>query len=588
MRIVSSWVDQTPQNTLKLLSPPSAIRFKFRVEASETKRWLVASRRDIARHLQTSSGFKISSVRRDLRRTTVASSLIRSLRISPSPPRGGSRLTQLIVFALTHPLHTVLNISRNFIIDVESTGDVVHWNEEQRPPLTTAFVFDEELDFWSRSMAVSDSNRASIKLFNVAVSIGVPASSLPLIKFACSSPTEFLNFVVETHSIDIASTYGEVLAPLPHYRGIELLVRGVNHPKVQRIRAVTQGVLDHTGRDTTPLFSHRQLDNRRTLQLRDVEVLFGRFTVCGESLYLFESGADLRNPNPAGLWPYFWSRPPLGGKALLLDGREEQHIREAAAGFGRIDSNWFHLLIETLPRLVDVCDATSDEVPLLVQDGIPETGLDLIRGLIGPNRAIQQLSSNVIKVGTLYVATGRTAAVDSPYLDVLTCSLEKQSLLSLRSRIWKSFPESSNQNLPQRIVAVRNSHYRRLTNSQRVLRQACRSGFEPVALGAQSVGEQVALFKNADEIVIQTGAGMANLLFARPGTRVLGLVGPNKDQWKFWADFCDVLDLDSRFVVGNPAGRKDDDSAHADFRIPISHLKKTLVPGLRSDREARL
>jgi len=581
MQIVSSWVEQTPQETFRSSKPPTVVRLIFHVEGSKTHRRLAPLRRNITRQLQPSPGFRVTSVRRDLQPATVVSSLIRSVRTNPSPLRQGSRLAQLVVFLLTHPMISIHSITRNFKIQIETTGDVVDWSEHQHPPLMTAFAFDETLDFWSRSMAVEGPEWLSMKLLNISTGIEAPARYLPLIRFACDAPEQFLNFVADTFSLDIARTYGSVLAPLPHYSGIQLLLDEDNCPRTPRIRPVVQQVLDHSGVGSTRFFSHSQLDILQNLKISDSDVMFGKFTVCGESLFLFENGADLRGSNTAGLWPYFWSRPPLGGKALLLDSQEERFIPEGAAGFGRVDSNWFHLLIETLPRLVEVCDATSNEVPLLIQDRIPKTGLELIQRLIGPKRSIQQLSSNVIKVGTLHVVTGRTAVLDSPYLDRLTCSLEKQSLLKLRSKIWEAFPETSGPALPKSVIAIRNSHYRRLTNSQRVLRHARRHGFCQFDLGAQSVDDQIALFRNADEVIIQTGAGMANLLFSRPGTKVLGLVGPNKGQAKFWADFCDVLDLDSRFVIGEPAGRRNDNSAHADFRIPLPLLEMSLATAHR-------
>ena len=52
-------------------------------------------------------------------------------------------------------------------------------------------------------------------------------------------------------------------------------------------------------------------------------------------------------------------------------------------------------------------------------------------------------------------------------------------------------------------------------------------GFEAITMDGRSIGEQAALFASAAVIVATHGAALANLVFSRPGTTVIELMGTN-------------------------------------------------------------
>jgi capsular polysaccharide biosynthesis protein len=53
------------------------------------------------------------------------------------------------------------------------------------------------------------------------------------------------------------------------------------------------------------------------------------------------------------------------------------------------------------------------------------------------------------------------------------------------------------------------------------------SGFEAVVMDGRSIREQAALFASADVVVAAHGAALANLVFSRPGSVVIELMGKN-------------------------------------------------------------
>lgn len=77
----------------------------------------------------------------------------------------------------------------------------------------------------------------------------------------------------------------------------------------------------------------------------------------------------------------------------------------------------------------------------------------------------------------------------------------------------------------------RGGDQRPLVNEDELVAALVARGFVPVRLETHPLADQIALFANAEMIVAPHGAGLTNLIFARPGTKVLELL---MDGWVNW------------------------------------------------------
>ena len=87
---------------------------------------------------------------------------------------------------------------------------------------------------------------------------------------------------------------------------------------------------------------------------------------------------------------------------------------------------------------------------------------------------------------------------------------------------------------------------RRVKNEDEIFRLLEPLGFEFVHTEEYSFTDQIAMFSNADAIVAPHGAGLANLVFSDPGTRVIELF-PSMTMDCYYR-LCDDLNLDYSFV----------------------------------------
>ena len=90
-------------------------------------------------------------------------------------------------------------------------------------------------------------------------------------------------------------------------------------------------------------------------------------------------------------------------------------------------------------------------------------------------------------------------------------------------------------NYPARIYISRaNASYRQVVNEGEVINLLSKFGFVPVFLEKLTLSEQIALFAHAKVIVAPHGAGLTNLVFSSPGTKILEFFSPRYIRSDYW------------------------------------------------------
>jgi Glycosyltransferase 61 len=88
-------------------------------------------------------------------------------------------------------------------------------------------------------------------------------------------------------------------------------------------------------------------------------------------------------------------------------------------------------------------------------------------------------------------------------------------------------PDPPEPDASRRLYVPRGTTRRAVLNEDDVVAMLEPRGFEVVTMDGRSISEQAAMFASASVIVAPHGAALANLVFARPGTVVVELMGTN-------------------------------------------------------------
>ena len=310
------------------------------------------------------------------------------------------------------------------------------------------------------------------------------------------------------------------------------------------------------------------------LRLENAEVLNGGVIVADGRMVVYEDAADPRHGFVSGQWDVvFGSRMSPGGAFLYRAPPAGTEISEGILLAGRNDANWYHWVIEYLPRLLQADEHISPEVPLLVTSRTPGTGIELLRSLT--TRPIVELDSgSTIRVEILHVVAPPVQVLDTTEVPWSAgISMNPAVLRRFRDRVLSG----RNDAVPTRRVFLRrNSGHRGLGNESELASIARRYGFEQVDPGALTWQQQLELFESTSLLVGASGAVMADYLFMSPGSRILALTSSALRDFVLPAALAEVAGVEFSYLIG-PTATKLESTRH---RRDWLHSNFTIDPGL--------
>ena len=189
------------------------------------------------------------------------------------------------------------------------------------------------------------------------------------------------------------------------------------------------------------------------------------------------------------------------------------------------DFNYFHMLIETLPKL-RLAEAAGCplEIPILMQGDLHPNLVTALERAAGERKIVYAPWGSAIEVDELWYVSDRSRVmstnrdhVDDAYdIAISPSAVRDVSQLLLGGR---KLPPGQ-----KRIYLSRNSHYRHLSNQDAFMAMLSEKGFHIVDTAQLTLDEQMAAVRDAGTIIAPTGAALTNLLWCPQNTKVLILV----------------------------------------------------------------
>ncbi|NES67125.1 MAG: glycosyltransferase family 61 protein [Okeania sp. SIO2D1] len=137
--------------------------------------------------------------------------------------------------------------------------------------------------------------------------------------------------------------------------------------------------------------------------------------------------------------------------------------------------------------------------------------------------------------------------------------------------------QDSHQSERENIYISRNSaSRRRIANEEEVVNLLKKYGFRRVFLESMSVMEQASLLYHAKNIVSPHGAGLTNIIFSQPGTKLIEIFSPHYINSVYW-EISNQCKLDYYYLIGEDFDNKDDKHHGAkDIFVDIDSLHSLL------------
>ncbi len=266
---------------------------------------------------------------------------------------------------------------------------------------------------------------------------------------------------------------------------------------------------------------------------------------------------------------FFWHGMKKGRMNLcvdvsLLDKPKKIHGKVAVlAQFG--SKCYYHWMLEVLPRLA-----------LLQKSGVSYDYLYISSQLRYMQETLELLGVDVSKIigpsdDTHYIQADELIIPSEPS----ACRYSSDFVIHfLRDNFIPLAEKFVDYNKLSKKVFIRRDEnsIRRIANEDEVFELLQPYGFVGYTLEELSVLEQVALFHHADIIVAEHGAGLTNIVFAQPGTKVIEIFQASK-RLTYWY-ISQQLGLDHVCLQTIPFSEKN--IRHSCPSIPLEPIKKII------------
>lgn len=307
------------------------------------------------------------------------------------------------------------------------------------------------------------------------------------------------------------------------------------------------------------------------VNLKNSEVVHGN--------YVLNGGNFIRNI------PYEISEFNTFPQSNLIVDRKVLYRQDVSSGF-TVDealfigssNNWYHFLIEILPRGLHWLEQKEKDIPIVFHKPTPTSIVRILTGVSGSHPIL-------VADGESVLVDSLTIAIDDRFKsqpDMLTITSGRNifadrlvDMKLIAQWLEMTFPPG-NQNFPTRIFLARGKDsLRPMSNFEQVQNYLESRGYKTIFAEKLSLEDQIGIFSNVESLIAEGGAALTGLIFAKRLKSLIHIeANPNYFVSNFWQQFSEALHLNAtpclgipERLLGVPTGR---------FRVNMEELKVQL------------
>ncbi|MDF2690490.1 MAG: hypothetical protein K0S29_345 [Gammaproteobacteria bacterium] len=259
-------------------------------------------------------------------------------------------------------------------------------------------------------------------------------------------------------------------------------------------------------------------------------------------------------------------------KTILLNAFPKgEQLEKAISLFEDWQGNYYHWLLETLPKLMLIKDEKEfADYPLLVPGDLPQQFYESLEFMTDNKRQLIKLAPNKLHYVKQLIYSSNLSVINQAYHRKIKHDDCKVSFAAV-NYVRQNCQKLMSKHAPQRLLYIeRNSGYRQVLNEDEVKQLVLSYGFEMIDCAKLNFYEQVNLFSQAKLIIGPSGASFANLIFCAKGARALTFTpGTCRETYEPFGPFSEILGIKLAFLQGVP---KEPANLHSDYRVNCAVL----------------
>jgi len=317
--------------------------------------------------------------------------------------------------------------------------------------------------------------------------------------------------------------------------------------------------------------------------LENVEIWHQRFIIKDSTWIVIDITTHPSLEFVAGQWQFlnpFKSkenacliRNPIGKKRTL---------KSAILLMGRCDENWYHFIIDTVPRLL-LTENVPPDVPLVIRNDIPEH-FKFVISTLSKRSVIEIDVEDRVEIERLYIVPGRSSAFDSrPPKGVSFVEFSPSVLRRMQVLLRDSLIDISQYpNQPwstEKIALSRTSMARNVQNWVSLIPILESFDFKLHDVNSDFFKSQMKTFHNTRIILSPGGASLANIIFMQEGALVVVLRSSRNRDVNVWTKLAAAMNVRCIEIIGIPTyfGPGKLRRRHSDFYVSPRKLRRVLI-----------
>jgi hypothetical protein len=284
--------------------------------------------------------------------------------------------------------------------------------------------------------------------------------------------------------------------------------------------------------------------------LENVRLIRGKYAINSNGFLENELAQSLDSDLIAGVnFQLFYDSENSSTTGCFNEPRYIVEIEKAIVLPSLVNSNWFHFFTESLAVLVWFKNMLPKNYPIVINEEIPSSIIQCLE-FFGYINIIRLPADVEVKFEKLITFSKSTIIIDS-IENLNDFQINSELILNLKNVISQSIKlDNPSNNNPISYVLTRKDKLRSLKLSKKSWRKIRKMGFELVFIENYSFVDQVKLISSADNLIVVGGAGLVNLIFAKPSAKIIYLTSDKLINYKLPKYFASIFGLEIEVITG--------------------------------------
>lgn len=236
--------------------------------------------------------------------------------------------------------------------------------------------------------------------------------------------------------------------------------------------------------------------------------------------------------------------------------------------------NYFHWMFDILPR-IDLLRQSNIQIDRYIinrKSHLPFQDETLVTLGIPNEKIIETNNKFQLQAKKLIVPSLVNHYIIKPHTYVRPYAIPKWVCDFLRKELLLKTKSDFKEQNEYIYISRENAWVRKILNEEEIMNFLAVFGFKLINLELMTVAQQIQLFASAKVIVAPHGAGLANLVFCRPATKVIEIFSHKYMPAYYWM-ISNHVHLDYYYMVNEV---EDSSLASSDFSVNIGKLLEVL------------